>query len=785
MKMAFTEGESMAWYNKLNPFGSTIEKSLNSEDSRLWTTYNSTVSGGTTLQAYINSYGNVGWVFACVQRISSAIADTEWILKKTDGDNSVIPNHSLLDLLNFVNPFHTGMEMMEQTQTYIDLVGEVFWLILKDRAGRPSEIWVINPNKVKVVPSKKDYIAGYVYENAEQSIPLDTSDIIHIKMPNPINPYRGISAVASIMQDVDAEKFSSQYNKAFFQNSAAPSGVISFDGTLSDTQYDRLKFQWQQSHQGVSNAHKIAILEGGADWKDTGMSQRDMQFKELRLMNRDVILGAFGMPLSVLGISETVNRANAESSEYTFARWVVRPRLQRIRAKLNEQFVPLFNEKNLKLDYNDPVPQNVERDLAVANQAFQAGYITRNEARIRLGLEPVGNGDIFLTPLASIGEPLQRGLLQKANTTPESAVLDSATIMKESRWKSFIESQEPLQQESEDTIYGFLQKQEKSIAKFIEDRVKDNGRWESEIGNLEIEWRDKTASMIYPIIEKAFIVGGKTTEENITDRVNRLEQRNYTVKQDPAIQYGYVFTATSPSALATMRSSVVASVMSKSTFAKVRKTVITGVIAGQGATNIAATLVASNILSSRKKANMVARTETLGAINAGNVESAEQSKVVKEKEWITTLDGSERDSHADMDGVRVGINEQFDVEGDKMSAPAQGADPEQNINCRCTILEVLDVDALATLSTNRAYSLNKPQNATKSTDRVLNSPVTPQASTGTQETANYTYPILEARCPQCKKLLGKKLTGAIAIFCNRCKVEIKFDARENKAYILN
>ncbi len=783
--MAFTEGELMAWYNKLNPFGNTIEKTLNSDDGRLWTTYNSTVSGGTTLQAYINSYGNVGWVFACVQRISSAIADTEWILKKNDGEDSVVANHSLLDLLNFVNPFHTGMEMMEQTQTFIDLVGEVFWLVLKDRAGRPSEIWVINPNKMKVVPSKKDYIAGYVYENAEQSIPLETEDVIHIKMPNPTNPYRGMSAVASIMQDVDAEKFSSQYNKAFFQNSAQPSGVISFEGTLSDTQYDRLKYQWQQSHQGVSNAHKIAILEGGADWRDTGVTQRDMQFKELRLMNRDVILGAFGMPLSILGISETVNRANAESSEYTFARWVVRPRLQRIRAKLNEQFVPLFNEKNLKLDYNDPVPQNVERDLAVANQAFQAGYITRNEARVRLGLEPVGNGDIFLTPLASMGEPLQRGLLQKANITPEPKVLDTATILKENRWKSFIDSQKPLQQESENTIYEFLQEQEKSIAKFIEGRVKDNGRWESEIGNLEIEWRDKTAAMIYPIIEKAFTIGGKTTEENITDRVNRLEQRNYTAKQDaPTFQYS--FNAASPSSLATMRnrSSVVASVMSKSTFVKVRKTVIAGVISGQGATNIAATLVASKVLSSRKKANMVARTETLGAINSGNVESAEQSKVVKEKEWITTLDGSERDSHADMDGTRIGINELFDVEGDKMSAPTNGADPEQNINCRCTILEVIDEAALATLSTNRAYSLNKPQNTPKSTDRVLNSPTTPQANTDMQETANYTYPILEARCPQCKKLLGKKLTGAIAIFCNRCKAEIKFDARENKAYLL-
>ena len=74
----------------------------------------------------------------------------------------------MLELFDFVNPFHTGLEMMEQTQTYIDLTGEVFWLVLKDAAGQPAEIWVMNPNKIKVVPDRKMYIKGYVYKNGKK-----------------------------------------------------------------------------------------------------------------------------------------------------------------------------------------------------------------------------------------------------------------------------------------------------------------------------------------------------------------------------------------------------------------------------------------------------------------------------------------------------------------------------------------------------------------------------------------------------------------------------------------
>jgi phage portal protein BeeE len=100
-----------------------------------------------------------------------------------------------------------------------------------------------------------------------------------------------------------------------------------------------------------------------------------MQFQQLRLMNRDVILGAYGMPLHILGISESVNRANAEASEYTFARWVLKPRLHRIRAKLNEQFIPMFGE-DLYFDYDSPVPEDVQRNLSVADTGFKSGYIT-------------------------------------------------------------------------------------------------------------------------------------------------------------------------------------------------------------------------------------------------------------------------------------------------------------------------------------------------------------------------------------------------------------------------
>ena len=760
----------MAWYEKLNPFIKQ-EKAYGVDDSRMWTNYSVPYGANQTVQGYLDTYGNVGWVFACVQRISSAVAATDWKLYNTkQNEITELQEHPVLDLLNFVNPYHTGMELMEQTQTFIDLVGESFWLVIRDRANRPAELWAINPNKIKVVPASDEYIKGYVYENGDSKIPLEKDDIIHIKLPNPSNPYRGLPPVASIMSDVDAEKFSSSYNKAFFQNSAEPSGIIQFEGTLSDSQYERLRYQWNQQHGGVQNAHKIAILEGGASWHAAGITQKDMQFKELRLMNRDVILGAFGMPLSILGISETVNRANAEAGEYTFARWVVRPRLNRIQAKLNEAFVPLFGD-NLKLMYSDPVPQNVERDLQVANTGFTSGYITRNEAREKIGLPPVDEGDNFYTPMNMAAESMFRNA---GRTQPKllksSSVLENTQSIKSTRWKQFIDLQEELQDKATETIHTYLFEQELKVFEIIDQNNLDQPEFEIALGNLEVSEVQRAKDMIRPILEEATLKGAEDTRDNIVDRVEQ-QTRSYNQKQDLTTAFTYVVSLDTPRIAASIvvREAVFSELTNKSTFDKVKSVVLKGITEGVSVNTIKEGILKTGVFSNQR-ATAIARTETLGAINQGNLISAQESEIVEVKEWVTTLDGAARDSHEDMDGVRIRVNEEFRVGVDSMLAPGGGSDPEENINCRCTIIEIIDTSLLPQGGVRPSRSVDTTENN--------------ESIVKIDSKTEYTYPVLEARCPQCKKLLGKKLNGVVTLHCLRCKKQVKFDTQKNKVEIL-
>ena len=57
--------------------------------------------------------------------------------------------------------------------------------------------------------------------------------------------------------------------------------------------------------------------------------------------------------------------------------------------------------KNIVIDYDTPIPADIDRNLTIADQGFKSGYVSRNEARAKVGLQAIDGGDVFLEPLSS------------------------------------------------------------------------------------------------------------------------------------------------------------------------------------------------------------------------------------------------------------------------------------------------------------------------------------------------------------------------------------------------
>lgn len=355
-----------------------------------------------TLSA-LNTMGASGWLFACIDRIAASVSSIEWKLyqRRSDGDLEAIVKHPLLDLWGRPNPFYTNQELVEVSSQHFELTGEMWWVLLRNRAGIPVEMWPIRPDRISPVPNRDQYIAGYEYRVGAEAIPLKIEDVIFIRRPSPVDAYRGIGVVGSILSTIATEREASEWTAQFFRNNAEPGGIIQFDEELDDASFDRIVQRWRAQHQGTQNAHRVAVIERGK-WVDRAYTNRDIQLEQLRRLDRDLILGAFGMPASVLGIAEDVNRANAEAAQFTLSQNILLPRLRRIQGEINLTLAPMFGP-DLVLMFTDPTPENREHDLLEATQGYRSGFLTKNEARKRLREAPVeeGGDEFFVAPPGS------------------------------------------------------------------------------------------------------------------------------------------------------------------------------------------------------------------------------------------------------------------------------------------------------------------------------------------------------------------------------------------------
>lgn len=348
--------------------------------------------------------GAVGTLFSIVDLTSSSTAAQGWHLwrKAKSGkveDRIEVTSHLALDVLAKPNNFYGRRALMAAGQQHVDLTGENAVVIATNplMPGVPTGLWIVRPDRITPVPSAEHFLAGYVYTGPDgEKIPLDLDQVMRIVMPNPLDPYRGLGPVQSILADADSVKYSVEWNRQFFLNGAEPGGIIEIDGGLLEQEFQDMRRHWAEQHRGGSNAHRVAIIESG-HWVDRKYSHTDMGFAQLREVSRDSIREAFRVHGHMLGDADDVNLANATAAEITFARRLTVPRLDRWKGLLNRQFLPKFKTTavGLEFDYDNPVAEDEAQDsLNFLNWARGLSFLVASGFNGKQAVEKSGLGDI-------------------------------------------------------------------------------------------------------------------------------------------------------------------------------------------------------------------------------------------------------------------------------------------------------------------------------------------------------------------------------------------------------
>ena len=396
------------------------------------------VPPGWSYDQYLKVYGEVGWLFAANNLISESVADVGWDLYEKNGglQGDLVEGHPLTDMLAYVNPFQTRYQFIQLLQLYIGLVGEAFIVLNFNRLRVPAEMWLAPPQFMYIIPSRETYISHYEYRSGVGRLRLEMPEVIHIFNPDPHNMYRGRGTAQSISIDLDSEKHAAGYQNRLFYNDATPGLIIEYPEIPETKERDKIRTEWNEIHQGWRNARKTGFLWGGAKANTIALTNRDMEFWRLRKISREIIIGAYRIPTSMLGLEGPGSRARVEADELVFAKYVVKPALTRIKEAFNEQLVPLFDDGYM-LNFVDPVPENREAIINEVKELYPIGVYTLEESRVMLGKDAkAAAGETFAAPPAPLGfnyKAARHAALNHKEFTEEQ---------KEVRWRIYIDHSE-------------------------------------------------------------------------------------------------------------------------------------------------------------------------------------------------------------------------------------------------------------------------------------------------------------------------------------------------------
>jgi HK97 family phage portal protein len=384
-------------------------------------------NGRADAETMLRQYGISGTLYGIVSLLAEASATPNWRLYKkqpvdgrrrystgdTGSDQRIeVVQHAAIQLWNSPNDFHTRFEFSEGSQQHEELTGETFW-VLDNEAGFPTSMWYVRPDRMEPIPDPDEFLVGWIYTGPNgENVPLRRDEVILEKRPDPLDPYRGAGPIASILPNIQQQRYATEYQRNLFLNGADPGGVITVPNNLTEPQFDELVDRWRDNHRGVARAGQVGVLEGGAIWTPNANTNKDMEYGALRLANRDEEREAYRIHKAMMGTSDDVNRANAQTAEEVFVGWQIIPRLNRRRDTLNNKLLPLFGNavKSVEFDYDDPFPPNAEnvmKELLTKAQSWAA--LVDGGADPRDALEVVGLPDMKMAEVATQAPALPPG----------------------------------------------------------------------------------------------------------------------------------------------------------------------------------------------------------------------------------------------------------------------------------------------------------------------------------------------------------------------------------------
>jgi HK97 family phage portal protein len=346
------------------------------------------------VQTYAAIYQSQPNVRKCVDLISRDVSNVPIRLGDEDDTENFTPrfDHPAWRTLRKPNPWTTRQRffgaIMGDLGTYDNSYA------LKVRTD-PISLVRVPPQYVQ--PMGGLWPSGYrITFPTGKVVDVPASELIHYRgFYNPVSTITGLSPIETLRRMLAEEDSAAGYRAGLWAQGARMAGVIERpDGAPPWGEETREKFraQFESMFSGEMGSGRTAILEEGMQWKPMQFNAVEAQYVESRQLNLEECVRAYHIPLSQAQI-KAASKSNIDDEHTQYYQDTLGPWFELIASETVLQFInvewPADDRLALRFNIDIKLRGSFATEAAAMSTAVGAPWQTRNEGRARRGLPPI------------------------------------------------------------------------------------------------------------------------------------------------------------------------------------------------------------------------------------------------------------------------------------------------------------------------------------------------------------------------------------------------------------
>lgn len=388
-----------------------IEKSLESRSTSSnpsqwlidWISGGAESSSGVTVNE--DTALNYTPFWASVRIISGTLASLPFLTYRRvgDGGKERAVDHPVYRLLHGrPNEYMDIVTFLETRQAQVLAYGNAYAEIQRLWNGRPIRLWPLLPDRTSrdIDNNGVPFYKVRPLDGGKEVI-LPDYNVLHIKGLG-FDSYTGYNIVSKHKEAIGYGVAVKEYASRFFGGDGSPSGVLEHPESLGAEAATRLKESWAAAHKGLSNAHRLQVLEEGMKWKATGIDPEKAQALDTQKFTVDDCSRIFNIPPHKLGSLDRATFSNIESQQIDFVTSTMCYWFRKWEAECDYKLFMPSERDNMfcEILVDGLLRGDTESRYNAYNLGRMAGFLSVNDIRSKENLNPIGeDGDIYLTPL--------------------------------------------------------------------------------------------------------------------------------------------------------------------------------------------------------------------------------------------------------------------------------------------------------------------------------------------------------------------------------------------------